>query len=54
MMALRLRKRSASVTCKKRVGTALRKLKSENTGLGGKGKLTNATTDNFRTIVALP
>ena len=32
----------------KRVGTALRKLKRENPGLGGKGKLTNATIDKLQ------
>ena len=32
----------------KRVGTALRKLKRENPGLGGKGKLTDATIDKLQ------
>ena len=32
----------------KRVGTALRKLKKENKGIGGKGKLTDATIDKLQ------
>ena len=32
----------------KRVGTALRKLKKETKGLGGKGKLTNAMIDRLQ------
>ena len=32
----------------KRVGTALRKLKRENPGLGGKGKLTDSQIDNLQ------
>ena len=32
----------------KRVGTALHKLKQENPGLGGKGKLTNSQIDKLQ------
>lgn len=32
----------------KRFGTALRKLKRENPGLGGKGKLTDGTIDKLQ------
>lgn len=37
----------------KRVGTALRKMKKENSGLGGKGKLTDSLIDKMQNYYAI-
>jgi hypothetical protein len=45
---IEVQKRECIGHVQKRVGTALRKLKKDNPGLGGKGKLTNAMIDKLQ------
>ena len=47
-MVMFMWKKGMCWTRPKRVGTALRKLKKENKGMGGKGKLTDSLTDKLQ------
>ena len=45
---IHIEKKECDGHVQKRVGTALRKLKKENKGIGGKGKLTDSLIDKLQ------